>query len=69
VYFRLDEASGERVMVVLNRNPEPVTLDTKRFHRWVKPGTKGRHVLEQRAYTLPETLELAPKEPFLFSFR
>lgn len=51
-YFRLDAASGQRVMVVLSKAGEPVRLDTRRFAEVLPAGARGTDILTGTAYEL-----------------
>jgi neopullulanase len=50
VYFRHD--ATQKVMVVLNNNDAPRTVDTGRFHEVIGSSTTGTDVLSGQAYTL-----------------
>lgn len=56
VYFRYDK--GMRVMVALNKNRQPATLDLSRFHEMLKPQSGATHVLTGQRMVLAKTLTL-----------
>jgi glycosidase len=60
-YFRHDPASGDTVMVVLNKSKTELELDTRRFAEMLPPGARGRDVLSGEALVLDRPLKLAPR--------
>lgn len=61
VYFRHDPARRGRVMVVLHKGSEPLALKLDRFADMVRPGQAARDVLDERRFTLGDTLALPPR--------
>ena len=59
VYFRYTEK--ESVMVILNNNPEAVSLDLARFNEQLKGYTKAKEVLTDKVIDLEDTLPLKGK--------
>ncbi|WP_395702086.1 glycoside hydrolase family 13 protein [Aquabacterium sp.] len=53
-WFRYDDR--HTVMVVLNKQRQPVTLDTRRFHERLKPDAKAREVLSGERFDLARSL-------------
>ncbi len=67
VYFRHD---GKRtVMVALNRNAKPATLDLARFAAFVKPGDRGYDVLAGKDVQLQKMLQLPAKAASIIELR
>lgn len=61
VYFRYEgekNGGGKKVMVALNRNAKPVTLDTARFHEMLAGVPGGTDVASGRRYTLDKEITL-----------
>ncbi|CAN5121706.1 glycoside hydrolase family 13 protein [soil metagenome] len=63
VYFRYNE--NERVMVVLNNNPEEKEINLKRFHEGMAGSTAGVNILTSANVTLNETLSIPGKSPLV----
>jgi len=59
VYFRTNEDS--RVMVILNNNPEEITLDLNRFSEGIGGRTKGVDIITEAAIDMNEPLKVAGK--------
>jgi len=60
VYFRHNE--NETVMVVLNAEDEPQTLDLSRFDERMAGYTAGRDILAQHSFELKSSLEVGPMQ-------
>ena len=60
-WLRLDAASGQRVMVVLNKATTPVSLDTRRFRQALPDGSRGTDILTGAAHELSGTLVVPPR--------
>lgn len=60
VYFRYDE--GQKVMVVLNKNEQPYTLQLDRFSELLDGVTKGKAVMSGKTYDLTKAIELPVKQ-------
>ena len=59
VYFR--SLAKDVVMVVLNKNTQPVTLDTARFAESLGDATRGVDVIRGGVYDLAAPIELRPR--------
>jgi glycosidase len=59
VYFRTNEDS--KVMVILNNNPEEITLDFNRFSEGIGGRTKGTDIISDVAIDLTGQLKVAGK--------
>jgi glycosidase len=55
-FFRVDPGSGRRVMVVLSKSREPVSLDTRRFAEVLPAGASGRELFSGQVLDLSTTL-------------
>jgi glycosidase len=66
-YFRLDAASGQRVMVVLSKAGEAVTLDTRRFAEALPPDARGTELLSGRTLDLSRALEVPPRSALVIA--
>lgn len=60
-WFRIDEATGQRVMVVLNKAGAPVPLDLRRFRQELPPDSRGTDILTGQAHELGGTLVAPPR--------
>jgi glycosidase len=60
-WFRFDPASGQRVMVVLSKATEPVSLDMRRFRQMLPAGSRGADVLTGTPHELGSTLVVPPR--------
>ncbi|MES2149267.1 MAG: glycoside hydrolase family 13 protein [Pseudomonadota bacterium] len=58
VYFRYDAA--HTVMVVINKNAQPATLDLSRFRGMIKQAARGRNVVTDEMVDLTAPLALLP---------
>lgn len=65
VFFRYD--AGRTVMVVLNKNDQPVELALSRFAERVAPGQKARDVLAGSPLTLGERLAVPARSPLILA--
>ena len=59
VYFRMTE--DDVVMVVLNKNTEPGTLDPSRFAEALGDAKRGVDVIRGKTYDLTAPIPLAPR--------
>jgi glycosidase len=66
VYFRYLD-SGEKLMVVLNKNRSATELDTRRFKEMLDARSLGTDVLSGQAHRLGRTLSLPPKSATILS--
>lgn len=60
VYFRYNES--DRVMVVINNNPESVTLDLSKYQEGMNGSTSGKNVLEGGQIDLRKKLTISGKQ-------
>jgi glycosidase len=63
VFFRYTE--GQRLMVVLNKNREATTLDTRRFAEMIQPDSRGRDVLGGQRYELGRSLTVPARSALI----
>ncbi len=63
VYFRYDE--DNTIMVVLNRDEEPVTLDTARFAERIGDAKHGTDVVSGKRFDVGESLLLEPRSALI----
>jgi glycosidase len=63
VYFRYDD--DNTIMVVLNRDEEPVTLDTERFAERIGDATHGTDVVSGKRFNIEESLLLEPRSALI----
>ncbi|MBJ7882157.1 glycoside hydrolase family 13 protein [Gelidibacter salicanalis] len=66
VYFRYTDE--ERVMVVINNNPEAQTLELKRFKEMIKLHTSGWDILSEQQISLENTLQVDGKTAMIIEF-
>jgi glycosidase len=57
-YFRYDKGNAVKVMVVMNKNPTDVTLDTTRFSEMLGAQARGTDVITGQVLALGQTLQL-----------
>ena len=67
VYFRYN--TDDRVMVVINNNPEAQTLDLNRFAEGLSGATSGRDVLESKEVNLQEDLMVDGKSALVIDLK
>ena len=67
VYFRYNDE--ERVMVVINNNPEAQTLDLERFSEGLAGATAGKDVISEGQVTLGDTLEISGKTSMVIELK
>jgi glycosidase len=58
VYVLFRHGPAGKVMLVLNKNPGAVTLDTRRFAEMLQPGAQGRDVMDGTSHALGRELRL-----------
>ncbi len=63
VYFR--EYKGEKVMVILNRNNKPVTLDLSRFAKDLNGYKTGKTVMEEKSLDNLNSIKLKASSPLI----
>ncbi len=63
VYFRYD--ATETLMVVLNRDEQPVSLETGRFAERIGSATHATSVLDGNRYDISDAIELAPRSALI----
>jgi len=66
-YFRY--TSDETLMVVINKNDKPTTLDLDRFQESLGGFTVGTNVLTQESIDLGKSIELSPKTPLILQLK
>ncbi len=66
VYFRYDNEN--QVMVVINNNPEPQTLDLNRFKEMIKTATSGTDIISDQPVSLENTLTINGKTSMIIEF-
>ena len=66
VYFRYN--AEEKVMVVINNNPEVQTLDLKRFGEMLGAATHGNEILSEERIALENTLTINGKTSLIIEF-
>jgi glycosidase len=59
VYFRYTDSS--RVMVIINNNPEEITLDLARFKEGIQESKQGTEVLLDKEINLSNEIKIAGK--------
>jgi glycosidase len=64
-YFRHDEQTGARVMVVLSKATEAVTLDPKRFSEALPANARGTELFSGRILDLGRELVVPPRSAFV----
>ncbi|MGB5980923.1 MAG: glycoside hydrolase family 13 protein [Nonlabens sp.] len=63
VYFRHDDE--QKIMVVLNNNPEEVTLDLNRFREMLAATNTGKEIISGNQVSLSNTLKVTGKTPMI----
>jgi glycosidase len=63
VYFRYDD--DNTIMVVLNRDEEPVTLETERFAERIGEATHATDVISGKRFDIEESLLLEPRSALI----
>lgn len=64
VYFRFN--NEQKVMVLLNKNKEEVTVDMKRFDEMLSRHSKLKNILTGKESEIPKQLQIAPETPMIF---
>lgn len=64
VYFRYD--NQKTVMVVMNKNEKPTTLETKRFDEILQSKTSAKNILNNETQTLKNGVIISPKSTMIF---
>ena len=66
VYFRYNpDKPKERVMVVINNNPEAQELDLERFKEGLNESSSGRNIVTGEVVGLQDKLQIAGKSPLI----
>ena len=60
-WFRYDERTGAKVMVVLSKATDAVTLDTRRFTEMLPAGARGNELFSGRSLDLGRELVVPPR--------
>ncbi len=63
VYFRYN--ADQRVMVILNKNDEPTSLDLSRFAEHIAGAQSGTDVLSGQQYTMQGSIDLPARTPLI----
>ncbi|MCU7613377.1 glycoside hydrolase family 13 protein [Chryseobacterium sp. GMJ5] len=63
VYFRYNDT--ERVMTIINNNPEAQVLNLKRFSEGLKSFTKGKDIISDKEISLENTLSVPAKTAWI----
>ncbi|HXJ99852.1 MAG TPA: glycoside hydrolase family 13 protein [Gelidibacter sp.] len=66
VYFRYNDS--DKVMVVINNNPEAQTLDLKRFKEILKTTVSGTDIISEQKISLENTLTIEGKTTLIIEF-
>lgn len=66
VYFRYNDS--DKVMVVINNNPEAQTLDLKRFKEMLKTTVSGKDVISEQKISLESALTIDGKTAMIIEF-
>ncbi|MEO0330734.1 MAG: cyclomaltodextrinase C-terminal domain-containing protein, partial [Bacteroidota bacterium] len=67
VYFRyLDD---QKIMIVLSKNEEEVTLDLSRFREILSKGEQGTEILTDKQFTLDDKLQVPARTPLIIDVR
>lgn len=67
VYFRYNEK--EKVMVILNKNKEKVTLDIKKYNEMIPSTFNAREVLSNTKIQVKDTLDLEPQSALILEIK
>ncbi|MHA6280313.1 glycoside hydrolase family 13 protein [Salinimicrobium sp. CAU 1759] len=67
VYFRYSDK--ERVMVVINNNPEAQTLDLERFSEGLAGATTGKDIISEEQVKLGDNLEISGKTSMVIELK
>ena len=67
VYFRYNDE--ERVMVVINNNPEAQTLDLERFSEGLAGATAAKNVISEEQVELENELEISGKSSLILELK
>ncbi|MGI0106933.1 glycoside hydrolase family 13 protein [Salinimicrobium sp. WS361] len=67
VYFRYNE--NDRVMVVINNNPEAQTLDLTRFAEGLAGATSGKDIISGEQLSLDQDLEVSGKSSLVLELK
>ncbi len=67
VYFRYNE--NDRVMVVINNNPEAQTLDLTRFAEGLAGATSGKDIISGEQISLDQNLEVSGKSSLVLELK
>ena len=66
VYFRYN--TDDKVMIVINNNPEAQTLNLKRFGEMIGTATNGKEILSEERISLEESLTIDGKTSMIIEF-
>ncbi|ARN78760.1 alpha-amlyase [Nonlabens spongiae] len=63
VYFRHND--DEKIMVVINNNPQKMTLDLSRFREMLHSSSTGKEIISDRTIVIDETLNVRGKSSMI----
>jgi glycosidase len=67
VYFRYNDK--EKVMVILNKNKEKVTLDINKYHQMIPSTFKAKDIISNSEIAVNNSLEIAPKTALILEIQ
>jgi glycosidase len=67
VYFRYNDK--EKVMVILNKNKEKVTLDMNKYHQMIPNAFNARDIITNTEIAVNNSLEIAPKTALILEIK
>lgn len=67
VYFRYNDK--EKVMVILNKNKEKVTLDMNKYHQMIPNAFNAREIITNTEIAVNNSLEIAPKTALILEIK
>lgn len=67
VYFRYNDK--EKVMVILNKNKDKVTLDINKYHQMIPPTFNAKEIISNKDINVNNTLEIGPKSALILEIK
>ena len=67
VYFRYNDK--EKVMVILNKNKDKVTLDMNKYHQMIPNVFKAKEIITNTEIAVNNSLEIAPKTALILEIK
>ncbi|UJF20953.1 glycoside hydrolase family 13 protein [Shewanella sp. OMA3-2] len=61
VYVQFRQADGETLMIIYNKNEQPVELDLQRFNQIIQQSKQAKDILTSKTYSLDSALKLTQK--------